>query len=99
MLNPTKTVFLASAENWSGTTLSPTTKLFKVQHFLLMAAGKTFNIEVQESTKHDFVAFADNTADAHDPIQSCHGKTLQECLQSMVAQLEQREHGSIRNKP
>ena len=102
MLIPTKSDSLQSAENWSGTTLDATSKLFKIQHFLLMAGGKTFNIEVQESCVNatsNFVAYADNNSDPHDAIHSCHGKSLAECLQSMVLQLEQREKRLHKNSP
>jgi hypothetical protein len=90
VLNTRRGLLLNSSDSWQGVNLGPKQRLFRVQHFFLMSGGKNYNIEVQDDGSGGFAAHADNTSDPHDPLPTCHGKSLTECLQNMVAEIAKR---------
>ena len=80
-----------AADAWKTIKLNGKAKLYRVHHFLYMAGGKTFSIEVQEDSESSFQAHAENNSDPHDPIKSVNGNTLEESLEKITQEIEVKQ--------
>ena len=91
--SPTREI-LYSSDAWSEIKIDANQQLFRLHHFFLLSGGRNYNIEIQESPTGVYSGHADNTADPHDAVAPSHGKTLQECLNNLVAEISKRGTGS-----
>lgn len=87
--SPTR-IAAQSSDNWSGVQIDSKQKLFRLHQFLFLSGGKNYNIEIQESISGSCTGHADNTADPHDAIQPCSGRSVSECLKKLVDEISKR---------
>lgn len=65
-------------------------QLFKLSQFLYVVEGRAFTIQVQESPRGVLTAHAKSTSDPHEAIQPISGSHLEEVLQSLTHDIDQK---------
>lgn len=65
-------------------------QLFKVSQFLYVVEGRTFTIQVQQSSDGHLTAHADSTSDPHETLHPVSGLNLDNVLESMTAAIDKK---------
>ena len=70
--------------DWKKLKIHPGHRLFKVHHYMYMAEGNTFELEVNEFADGTFTGHGVHSSDELNQLKSVSRKNLEECLQSLI---------------
>lgn len=65
-------------------------QLFRVSQFLYIIEGRSFTIQVQESSDGLLTAYADSTSDPHETLLPVSGEQLDKVLESMTSAIDKK---------
>ncbi|MCX6116160.1 MAG: hypothetical protein NT027_01355 [Proteobacteria bacterium] len=76
--------------DWKKVVIQSGGKLFQAHNFTYIAKGTTFNIEVDVYHDGSCTAHGEQSTDKNLVIESVSGKSVEDCLSSIIAKINQR---------
>lgn len=76
--------------NWKTVKVHSGGKLFKVHNFSYMIKGATFHLEVDEFHDGSCTGHGEHSTDKNSFVESVNGKTVEECLNSLIERIGSR---------
>jgi hypothetical protein len=76
--------------DWKNVKIPAGSRLFKVHNFTFMHKGTNYVLEIDEFRDGSWSGHGEHSTDKASVIESVSGKSLQECLELLIAKVEGR---------